>query len=118
MGRLSRFAMMPLLVALAACGVKRQEVAVVDTAPKTGKELYEHWCAACHDPGPGHPGTLRMAGDFGAEHSVLIGKEGLDKETVRFAVRNGFNMMPPFRVTEISDAELELLAAHVTGEKK
>lgn len=110
-------AALPLLVGFAAAGVKTQEVTAIDTAPKTGKELYEHWCAACHDSGHGHPGTLRMAGDFGEDQSVLIGMEGLDKDLVRFAVRNGFNMMPPFRATEISDAELELLAeigrAHV-----
>jgi mono/diheme cytochrome c family protein len=111
-------AALPLLIAFAAAGVKTQEVRNVDTSPKTGKELYEHWCAACHDPGHGHPGTLRMAGDFGDDQSVLIGMKGLDKDLVHFAVRNGFNMMPPFRATEISDAELDLLAAYVAGGKK
>ncbi len=107
-----------LAIGLTGCsGDKADSVAVADTSPKTGKELYEHWCAACHDAGPGHPGTLRMAGDYGEEFSVLIGREGLDQEFVKYAVRNGFNMMPPFRPTEISDAELELLANHVAGGK-
>jgi len=106
------------LLSLAGCKAgKDEKVAIADTRPKTGKELYEHWCAACHDAGPGHPGTLRMAGDFGDNRSVLIGREGVDKDLVKYAVRNGFNMMPPFRPTEISDEELELLAAHVAGGK-
>lgn len=107
-----------LLLGLAGCNAdKTEKPTIVDTRPKTGKELYEHWCAACHDPGPGHPGTLRMAGDFGDNRSVLIGLEGVDKDLVKYAVRNGFNMMPPFRPTEISDEELEPLAAHVAGGK-
>jgi len=110
-----------LALSLSACGktttgsVVVAKPAPVDTSPKTGRELYEHWCADCHDAGPGHPGTLRMEGDFGAARSVLVGASGVNEELVKFAVRNGFAMMPPFRATEIPDAQLELLALYVAG---
>lgn len=119
MTRTSASLLVFLMLGLSGCqGAGDTKTEIVDTRPKTGKELYEHWCAACHDAGPGHPGTLRMAGDFGEDRSVLIGNEDVSRELVKFAVRNGFNMMPPFRPTEISDEDLELLAEYVAeGEK-
>lgn len=117
----ARSMMMSGLMAVVALtmGACAKELASEPTAmaaapgPKSGKDIYAHWCADCHDPGPGHPGTLRMEGDFGAESSVLLRFPNLDAETVKFAVRNGFQMMPPFRVTEISDEELDRLAQFV-----
>lgn len=79
----------------------------------TGRDLYEHWCADCHDPGPGHPGTMRMEGDFGAENSVLRDMTSINRPLIHFAVRRGFNMMPPFRPTEITDEELERIADYI-----
>jgi len=82
---------------------------------RSGAELYTHWCADCHDPGPGHPGTLRMAGDLGPDQSVLRRSPLVNRQLIKTVVRQGFQMMPPFRPTEISDAELERLAAYLTG---
>lgn len=81
--------------------------------PPEGKELYIKWCADCHDPGPGHAGTLRMAGDFGPDNAVMKTLPGLNRALIEQAVRNGFQMMPPFRPTEINDAELAALTDYL-----
>jgi mono/diheme cytochrome c family protein len=105
----------PLLLGAAAVAADRPVGAVSGPQPMSGKELYEHWCAACHDPGAGHPGTLRMAGDYGEGMSVLLTKKDVTRDLVTYAVRNGFNMMPPFRPTEITDEELDRLADYIAG---
>jgi (+)-pinoresinol hydroxylase len=99
-------------------GTARFEAAIADgpaTQAPTGKALYAHFCADCHDGGAGHPGTLRMAGDFRADQSVLLKSAAINRDLVRLAVRKGFQMMPPFRPTEITDEELDRLADYVAG---
>ena len=83
--------------------------------PVDGKRVFEHWCLPCHAAGPGHPGTNRLAERLGTENSVLLDRENLNEAYVQTVVRNGFQMMPPFRPTEISDRELEALAAFVVS---
>lgn len=83
---------------------------------RSGEDLYQQWCAGCHDPGPGHPGTMRMEGDFGAENSVLRDMQAINRPLIHFAVRQGFQMMPPFRPTEITDEELDRIADYILEE--
>ena len=79
-----------------------------------GRALYEHFCSACHDPGPGHPGTMRLGLRSDPAHAVLIERTDLPAVYVIQIVRSGLQMMPPFRPTEIGDRELVALAAFVT----
>lgn len=83
-------------------------------AETRGKAVFDHWCAPCHAPGPGHPGTqsleFRYRGEVPAE---LEQRENLTPEYVKAIVRQGILMMAPFRKTEITDAELEDLAAYL-----
>ncbi|HWJ69598.1 MAG TPA: cytochrome c [Sphingobium sp.] len=101
-------------LSLSACSKEGRETSNGASVPRemSGKQLYDHWCADCHNPGPGHPGTLRLAGDMGEENSVLLQKQ-MDPEVVKYAVRNGFQMMPPFRPTEITDEELARLTDYL-----
>lgn len=117
----------PVLVAVALSSAGSFRVAVAaeparpvpaaTTADSSGEALYRHWCAGCHDPGPGHPGTLRMAGDLGSENAVLREMKSLNRALVQLAVRRGFQMMPPFRPTEISNEELRRIADYLVGGK-
>lgn len=97
---------------LAACSSKDEGEKPVAERELTGEELYARWCADCHDPGPGHPGTLRIEARLPADEASLVSRAN-PAETVRFAVRNGFQMMPPFRMTEISDEELERIVDYL-----
>jgi len=56
-----------------------------------------------------------MAGDFRPDQSVLLKSAAINRDLVRLAVRKGFQMMPPFRPTEITDEELARLADYVAG---
>lgn len=105
-----------LLLWLGSTSVYGNEPPSAGTEP-TGEQVYRHWCADCHDPGRGHPATLRMAADFGPDNSVLLQMKTLTPELVKVAVRNGFQMMPPFRSTEISGAQLDRLTEFLVKAK-
>jgi mono/diheme cytochrome c family protein len=86
-----------------------------DTALKKGNETYQYWCATCHGRGPGHPGTVALTAKYkGALPGVLEERTDLTPQTVRFAVRRGTSIMPFFRKTEVSDADLDAIAQYLT----
>lgn len=79
-----------------------------------GIRVYNKWCAPCHDPGIEHPGTLALTAKYsGAKSGVLLEWTDLRPEMTRTFVRSGISVMPFFRKTEISDAELDALAAYL-----
>ena len=76
-----------------------------------GRAVYTKWCAPCHDPGVIHPGTNALTVKYqGVKSGVLLEWKDLPPDTVRYLVRHGISVMPQFRKTEISDADLEALA--------
>jgi (+)-pinoresinol hydroxylase len=80
-------------------------------ANAAGRAVYTKWCAPCHDPGVIHPGTNALTVKYqGVKPGVLLEWKDLQPEMVRFVVRHGISVMPQFRKTEISDAELDALA--------
>lgn len=90
-----------------------------DSPATSGERIYQHWCAPCHAPGPGHPGTqslqLKYAGKVPAD---LLQRTDLSAQVVATFVRQGVLLMAPFRKTEITDAELNALAAYVASRHK
>jgi mono/diheme cytochrome c family protein len=76
-----------------------------------GRAVYTNWCASCHDPGVIHPGTNALTVKYrGVKSGVLLEWKDLAPETVGYLVRHGISVMPQFRKTEISDADLDALA--------
>ena len=76
-----------------------------------GRAVYTKWCAPCHDPGVIHPGTNALTVKYqGVKSGVLLEWEDLQPETVKYLVRHGISVMPQFRKTEISVADLDALA--------
>jgi (+)-pinoresinol hydroxylase len=76
-----------------------------------GRAVYTKWCAPCHDPGIIHPGTNALTVKYkGVKPGVLLEWKDLQPDAVKYMVRHGISVMPQFRKTEISDAELEALA--------
>lgn len=104
---------------LAGCSTTRREPAPVQmqvqAAIPPGKTLFDFWCLPCHGAGPGHAGTQAIGRRLGIDHAVLLLRKGLTPAYVKIIVRNGFQMMPPIRPTEISDTDLQILADYVAA---
>jgi len=84
-------------------------------AHRPGRDVYVHYCADCHEAGEGHPGTMQLGVRLGAKNAVLRSRSDLTTDYVKRIVRNGLEMMPPFRPTEITDPELDVLADYVVS---
>jgi mono/diheme cytochrome c family protein len=103
-----------LLSAAAALSLCAFASAAESPTPE-GKAVFEKWCAPCHAPGPGHPGTTAIAALYkGAKPAPLEHRTDLTPELVKQFVRKGVSVMPFFRKTEISDTELDALAAYLS----
>jgi mono/diheme cytochrome c family protein len=99
-----------LLIAIALAAVTSNAQA----AAPSGEAVYEHWCAPCHAPGPGHPGTQSLQMKYaGKTPAVLLDRTDLSPQVIATFVRQGVLLMAPFRKTEITDAELAALSAYV-----
>ncbi len=83
-----------------------------------GRQVFQYWCSSCHGPGPGHPGTQALEAKYkGAKPATLADRTDLTAEQVRFYVRHGVSIMPFFRKTEISDADLADLGAYIARKR-
>jgi mono/diheme cytochrome c family protein len=61
-----------------------------------------------------HPGTNALTVKYkGQKSSVILEWTDLTPELVKHWVRHGISVMPHFRKTEITDAQLEALAAYL-----
>jgi len=84
-----------------------------------GYMQYQNFCSACHGEGVGRPGTLALAAKYKGEKPALLDKRtDLTPELIKTYVRNGLTVMPLFRKTEISDADLDAIAAYLTRNNK
>ena len=79
-----------------------------------GKAVFDKWCAPCHGDGPGKPGTAALQVLYkGVKPALLEKRTDLTPEYTSAIVRTGVSVMPFFRKTEISDAELGALAKYL-----
>jgi (+)-pinoresinol hydroxylase len=81
-----------------------------------GAAVFNNWCSACHSRGPRNaPGTASLQAKYqGSVPAALEDRRDLTPELVKLFVRNGVAMVAPLRKTEVSDADLEALAAYLT----
>lgn len=80
---------------------------------QAGQQLFTRHCATCH-------GSMKLPGTFGLHLKYrgevpadLRQRTDLTREAVAAFVRHGVGNMPPFRKTEISDAELNAIGAYL-----
>jgi len=79
-----------------------------------GKQVFQSWCTPCHAPGPRHPGTQALEILYkGTKPAALEERTDLVPTLTQTFVRTGVSVMPPFRKTEIGDADLAALAAYL-----
>jgi mono/diheme cytochrome c family protein len=85
-----------------------------------GEAVYQSWCAPCHSDGPGNPGTAALAVKYKGQSipAVLTERSNLTAQSVKFFVRQGVSVMPPFRKTEITDVDLDALAMFLSRNNK
>jgi len=112
MQRCKRLALTAIAALAGSAAVWAQEPA--EPGLTRGSDVFQYWCAPCHAPGPQHPGTQALAALYrGEKPAALEERTDLAPEITRTFVRTGVSVMPPFRKTEISDADLEALAAYL-----
>ena len=82
-----------------------------------GKAVYAHWCAPCHANSMGLAGTNSLTIKYQGTDipGVLEDRTDLTAPVIAYFVRNGVAWMPPFRRTEVSDADLAALSAYLTA---
>jgi mono/diheme cytochrome c family protein len=76
-----------------------------------GRALFNESCSYCHGE-RGHATTL-LGKRLGAENAMLERRQNLNVELIRHVVRHGINSMPWYRRAELSDRELESIAAYL-----
>jgi mono/diheme cytochrome c family protein len=83
-----------------------------------GEKVFDYWCATCHGPGT-LPGTVALQTKYkGAKPALLSERTDLTPAVTKTFVRHGVSIMPFFRKTEISDADLDALAAYLARNSK
>lgn len=89
-----------------------------------GQEAYQARCIACHGRvstaqsagiGTRVAGTQALEARYqGQKPAALEDRTDLNADLVKFFVRKGSGVMPFFRKTEVSDSELEAIAAYLS----
>lgn len=104
-----------LLVAAATAALAQDRDAI-----ERGDAKFQHSCAPCHGDGPGDDGRAMLPGTDalrikyrGALPALLEQRSDLTFETLKFYLRRGSFSMPPFRPTEVTDAEIADIAAYL-----
>ena len=90
------------------------------TGQPRGYVEYQKFCSACHAAGPeARPGYEALKARYGEkEPAALSDRTDLTPELVKTMVRTGISIMPFFRKTEVSDADLDAIAAYLTRNNK
>jgi mono/diheme cytochrome c family protein len=85
-----------------------------------GRMRFEHSCEPCHGDGPGDdgramlPGTDALRIKYGGTLPALIERRtDLTADVIRVFVRRGTWSMPPFRPTELTEADIQDIAAYL-----
>jgi mono/diheme cytochrome c family protein len=112
-------------VALAAQLVTAQVSAQDSAAITSGKQVFAIQCAPCHGTGPGDFGKAMLPGTDalrikyqGKIPAALEQRSDLPAPILREFVRRGSWSMPPFRKTELSDAQIGSIAAYLAESSK
>ena len=87
----------------------------VNASVDPGKAEFERACSICHGPGADRPGTSSLQIKYGGKLPALLEQRtDLTAAAVRYYIRNGVAMMPRFRKTELTDAQVDLIASYLS----
>ena len=104
-----------ILALIGALGVLAMNAVAADAGQiEEGKQVYQYWCWNCHGEGAGKPGTQALAAKYkGSRPAILDQRTDLAPAATKLFVRKGISIMPFFRKTEITDAQLDALAFYL-----
>ena len=112
---------MKTLVALCCVTVGVGTQAAMAESParqEQGHAVFQRWCEPCHGRASYLPATAALTVKYkGKIAGALEDRKDLTAAVVKTFVRQGSFSMPPFRKTEISDADLEVLSAYLTEKR-
>lgn len=110
---IARKLMLSCLVVMAAAPAFAQDAAA-------GKASFQHTCEPCHGKGVGDDGRALLPGTDalrikyqGSLPAALEDRSDLTADAIKTYVRQGSWSMPPFRKTELTDAEIVDIAAYL-----
>lgn len=89
--------------------------------PATGAELYSNRCGYCHLPGGMGTNMLtvqRMKLGEPPENGLLVNRKDLEPAYIKAVVRAGKGAMPRLTPVDVTDSELEKIAAYLAGDRK
>ena len=103
-------------------GMTSRELGIRLEAPRSraalverGEDVYQYWCNTCHGPEMLKPGTAALAIKYrGSVPAALAERTDMAPAFIELMVRQGISMMPFFRPTEVSNADLQALTAYLT----
>ncbi len=95
------------------------------SAVQRGNIKFQRTCAPCHGAGPGNDGRAALPGTDalqlkykGTLPALLEARTDLTADVLKVYVRRGSWSMPPFRKTELTDAEIKDIAAYLATSPK
>ena len=89
-----------------------------------GKEKFDYWCGTCHAGDPREngrylPGTASLTAKYKGERpGALEERTDLLAPYIELVIRRGSEGMPFFRKTEISNSEMQDIAAYLARNTK
>ncbi len=92
-------------------GIAASIAGAQSAAPPSPAQIYGRECAICH--AAGGTGTRMLARRMPADMAVLTDRPDLPAAYVKMVVRNGIGSMPAITRVEVTDAELDLIAAYL-----
>lgn len=111
------------LGALAGSGVLAQTVVRdIERPDMPGRAVFEQQCAPCHGTGPGDdgsptlPGTAALDRKYGGDRpGPLELRSDLPAPVLKVILRRGSGAMPMFRKGELTDAQIDQIAAYIAA---
>lgn len=112
------------LAAMLAAGITNaapaRPAAPAEARVAQGQTVFNRKCAPCHGTGPGDdgapmlPATAVLAARYrGQLPAALDQRQDLTAEAIRHIVRHGSGGMPMFRRAELSDGDIDAIAAYI-----
>lgn len=113
-----RAAALWVLLFLTVCATRSGVIAAADAPSSEGQAVFNRWCADCHAPLSAQ--RKMLAGTYvlqqlykGTKPAALEQRTDLTRAYIKRIVRTGWNIMPATRRTEITEAQLDALAAYL-----